>query len=102
MDNKISVRKNVLYGFALIYWPLALVVFLTERNNGLAVEEKRILAWSWITAIGTAICACIPFVGWVAEVVLTVFWIIAIVQVFKGNFAYKMILVSSIADSIVK
>ena len=99
--EKISVRKNVLFGFALIFWPLALVVFLTEKAE-LTVEEKRILAWSWITAIGDVICGCIPFVGWIASVVLTVFWIIAIVQMFRGQFQYKMILISAIADGVIK
>ena len=99
--ERISVRKNVLMGFVLINWVLALVLFLTDRRN-YSLQERKIFVSSFVVAAMVAICGIIPFVGWACSIAVTVFWIIGIVQMFKGNFDYEMILVSKLVNAFVK
>lgn len=99
--EKTSVYKNVILGFALLCWPLALVLWITQRND-FDTNGKYALLSSLIYACFFMVLSCIPFVGWIAEIVFFVFWLIGVIKMFTGDFEYRCIVASSIAKTWIK
>ena len=103
--EKVSIKKNVLFGCAIfpLMWGLVLsIVMLITGKETFTKDEKRIFVTEIISCVLLNILAVIPIVGWLAIVVLFVFWVLACVNYFKGNLDYKMILVSKMAYWFIK
>ena len=94
--EKISVRKNVLLGFSLLSWLMALILLITEKDSD--KDAKKLYVTSLVFAAFDIACGIIPFVGWIASVVLLVFYIITVVNTFKGNFQYNVPVIGGIIN----
>lgn len=95
--EKTSVRKNVLLGLAMLEWLVALILLVTDKTQE-DRDVKKIYISSIVMAIAVTICGCIPFIGWIAMIPVIVFYIIAIVQTFKGNYDYQIPIFSKIIN----
>lgn len=99
--EKAQIKKNILFGCVFFTVVLPICLLITGKDD-FTKDEKRIFVTSLIAAALAAILASIPFIGWIAEIPLVVFVVIAIVNYFKGNLDYKMILVSKMAYWFIK
>lgn len=95
--EKLSVRKNVYLGLCMLDWLFALIMMVTDKTQ-VDREAKRIYVSSIVMAIALTICGCIPFLGWILAIPVTIFYIIAIVQTFKGNYYYKIPIFNGIIE----
>lgn len=93
--EKIAVRKNVFLGFAVIYWILALVMLLADKTQE-DKDAKKAYVTSLVFAVLFAICSIIPFLGWLCYIPVLVFYIMAVVNYFKGNYEYNVPLVGGL------
>lgn len=96
--EKITVRKNVFLGLMMLSWLPALIMMVTDRTQT-DPDSKKIYVSSIVMAIALTICAAIPFIGWILAIPVTVFYIIAIVQTFKGNYAYNIPIFGGIVNN---
>lgn len=99
--EKFALKKNIILGSALLCWPFALALLLSEKD-AFTKDELRTVVCGLITTVLFVICAIIPIIGWIAEIALLVFLILALVNIFKGNLDYKMIIVSKMAYWFIK
>jgi len=95
--ERFAVRKNVLSGFLVLYPVIALVLLITEKES--PRDMKRVYITSLVFAALEIACSIIPFLGWLAMIVLAVFYVMTIVQFFKGNLAYEVPLVGLIINN---
>ncbi len=98
--EKIAVRKNVFAGFAVLYWLLALIMLLTDKTQE-DKDAKRIYITSLVFAVLFAACSIIPFLGWLCYIPAMVFYVMAVVNMFKGNYNYNVPLLGGIIDNFV-
>ena len=98
--EKIAVRKNVYFGFCMLYWILALVMMLTDKGQQ-DPHAKRIYVTSLVFAALSLACEIIPIIGWIASIVVLVFYIITIVNVFKGNYDYEVPVINGLINNFV-
>lgn len=98
--EKIAVRKNVFAGFAVLYWILALIMLLTDKTQE-DKDAKRIYITSLVFAVLFAACSIIPFLGWLCYIPAMVFYVMTVVNMFKGNYNYNVPLIGGIIDNFV-
>lgn len=98
--EKIAVRKNVFAGFAVLYWLLALIMLLTDKTQE-DKDAKRIYITSLVFAVLFAACSIIPFLGWLCYIPAMVFYVMTVVNMFKGNYNYNVPLLGGIIDNFV-
>lgn len=100
MEDSMVAKKNVLLGFSLIFWPLALVLLITGgKDYDKAI--RKILIESLIFEAFFIISTCIPFLGWAFEIFLLVIFIMKIVQVFCCNYDKDVLLVSLLSKKFI-
>ena len=98
--EKIAVRKNVFAGFAVLYWLLALIMLLTDKTQE-DKDAKRIYITSLVFAVLFVACSIIPFLGWLCYIPAMVFYVMTVVNMFKGNYNYNVPLLGGIIDNFV-
>ena len=101
MMKKLDISENRFWGLAAIL-PFILLIIDILWWNKLSKEEKL---QSLMVLIACALCCVlgiIPLVGWIAALVMLVFYIIAIVKFFQGQLDHKIPVASAIAAKFVK
>lgn len=96
--EKIAVRKNVFAGFCVLYWLLALIMLLTDKTQE-DKDAKKIYVTSLVFAVLFAACSIIPFVGWLVYIPAFVFYVMAVVNMFKGNYDYNVPVIGGIINN---
>jgi len=87
--EKIAVRKNVFAGFCVLMWLLSLIMLLTDKEQQ-DPDAKKIYVTGIVFEILFVACGIIPFLGWIVEIPVFVFFVMAVVNAFKGNYAYNV------------
>ena len=96
--EKIAVRKNVFCGFCVLYWILALIMLITDKTQADA-DAKKVYVTSLVFAVLFAACGIIPFLGWLVEIPVFVFYVMAVVNMFKGNYSYDVPLIGGLINN---
>ena len=97
MEKKyFSMDKNVCFGLCYMIWFFAVILLATDKE--LDIEEKRMCVDSFIIPFLSTIL--LPFCG--LGIVFYIFWLIAIIKRFSGDFTWKVPIVSKISEAIIK
>lgn len=99
--EKINVRKNVFLGCCVLDFIVALLMLVTDKTQT-DLDAKKAYVTSIVFTIAFAICGVIPFLGWILSIPVLVFYIIAVVNFFKGNYEYNVPVFGGIIAKYVK
>ena len=100
MDSRVGFKKNFLLAFNYLFFPIGIYLLIDCRQE-LTKEDRTHVVAAFVYAALFVILSCIPFVGWAAECVLFVFYVIAIVKMFL-NKPWETPLIYKLAGKFVK
>ena len=96
--EKIAVRTNVFSGLCVLFWLVALIMLLTDKEQQ-DKDIKKVYVTAIVFEILFAICSIIPFIGWLVYIPAFVFYVMAVVNMFKGNYDYNVPVIGGIINN---
>ena len=99
--EKLGSSENRVWGSLALFTSLllpAMIILWKTMDREEKVRSMMLAVWLGLTVI----LYCIPFLGWVCDIVLLVFYVICVINFFKGNLDYKIPICAQLAEKFVK